>query len=92
MRYLRSLTGEERAARRCQVVVATHSPYLLDFVDRSEVVVFGRRDDGASVAVPLQQLRGVNERLEAGYTLGELWYTAGENELLRDVLAGSPAP
>ncbi len=69
-----------------QIVLSTHSPYLLDWVPASNVLVFGRRDNGESVVAPLATLPGVKERISGGFTVGELWYNVGEERLLADLL------
>lgn len=88
-RLLRRLTDPTRTPQRpsVQVVLTTHSPYLLDFVPPESVVVFGRKkSNGETVAVPLMDLPGVKERLEGGYSLGEMWFNVGEDELLAGLL------
>jgi predicted ATPase len=72
--------------RAAQIVVATHSPYLLDFVDPESVLVFGRRASGDTVVKPLLELAGVRERLDSGFSLGELWFNVGEDALLEPFL------
>lgn len=86
---LRRLTDPTRTPQRpsVQVVLTTHSPYLLDFVPPESVVVFGRKkSNGETVAVPLKDLPGVQERLEGGYSLGEMWFNVGEDKLLAGLL------
>src|SRR5262249_16958688 len=77
--YLQRLTGPSDAARAVQVITATDSPYFLDFVDRSSVLVFGRKANGETVVAPLIELPGVKKRLEGGFTLGEMWFNVGED-------------
>jgi predicted ATPase len=79
---LRGLTRGKLAGRAVQVVLTTHSPYLLDHVTLPEdqVIVFRREDDGARSA------RGADERrLKAfldEFMLGEVWFNQGEEGLL----------
>jgi predicted ATPase len=84
--YLKRLTDPSRGANVAQIVVATHSPYFLDFVPPESVVVFGRRENGDTVTAPLLDLPGVKERIESGFSLGEMWFNVGEDELLADLL------
>lgn len=72
--------------RAAQVVVATHSPYLLDFVPPESVLVFGRRANGDTVVKPMIELPQVKERLQGGFSLGELWFNVGEDRLLAEAL------
>lgn len=84
--YLKRLTDARRGANAAQIVVATHSPYFLDFVPPESVVVFGRRENGDTVTAPLLSLPGVKERIASGFSLGEMWLNVGEDELLADLL------
>lgn len=64
-------------------MLTTHSPYLLDFVPPESVIVFGRKaNNGETVAASLLDLPGVRERLDGGYSLGEMWFNVGEDTLL----------
>lgn len=82
--HLKRLTAGEHAA---QIVTATHSPYFLDFVPPEDVLVFGRKDSGETVARPLLSLAGVRERLDSGFSLGEMWFNVGEDRLLAEALS-----
>ena len=78
---LRNVT-EGRHGECAQVVLTTHSPYLLDHIDldRDQVLVFRRRNDGsrAPAAVDREGLRAfLNE-----FMLGEIWFNRGEEGLL----------
>jgi predicted ATPase len=72
--------------RAAQVIVATHSPYLLDFVPPECVLVFGRLPNGTTVIKPLLELPQAKERLDKGFSLGELWFNVGEDRLLAGFL------
>ncbi len=84
--YLKRLTDPSRGASTAQIVVATHSPYFLDFVPPDSVIVFGRCENGETVTAPLLTLPGVQERIASGFSLGEMWFNVGEDELLGDLL------
>jgi predicted ATPase len=84
--YLKRLTDPARGATAVQLVVATHSPYFLDFVDPKSVRVFGRKPSGETVVAPLLDLPGVKKRLASGFSLGEMWFNVGEDKLLAEVL------
>lgn len=84
--YLKRLTDSARGVNTAQIVVATHSPYFLDFVPPESVIVFGRRENGETVTAPLLSLPGVRERIDSGFSLGEMWFNVGEDELLADLL------
>jgi predicted ATPase len=84
--YLKYLADPARGASAVQIIAATHSPYLLDFVPPDSVLVFGRRPNGKTVVAPLLSLPGVRERLDSGFSLGEMWFNVGEDRLLAEVL------
>lgn len=87
---LRRITEPGRGSKQAQVIVTTHSPYLLDFVPPESVRVFARKSTGETVIGRLTDLPMVRARLEAGYSLGELWFNVGEEQLLRDLLNAAP--
>lgn len=79
---LRGLTKGMLAGRKVQVVLTTHSPYLLDQVrlPEDQVIVFRREKDGARSAREADE-----ERLKAfldEFMLGEVWFNQGEEGLL----------
>jgi predicted ATPase len=76
--------GSGRAAP--QIVMTTHSPYLLTSFHPDEVTFMVRRNGSGSVlARPLRDAPHIEERLGAGeFYLGELWYNLSEEELFAD--------
>jgi len=79
---LRFLTESGHGYHPVQVVVTTHSPYLLDFIDvtKDQVLVFRREQDGSRVAEPAD-----SERMKVfldEFMLGEVWYNEGEKGLV----------
>jgi predicted ATPase len=77
---LRALTGRER--NPIQVILTTHSPYVLDFVPQESVRVFRRDAESGDVEVlPFAETKEIKALLEGGFTLGEAWYNADEDEL-----------
>jgi predicted ATPase len=76
-------TGELGYAPR-QVILSTHSPLLLNFVDPSEVRVFRRGTDDATTIVRMDQMPDI-DRLTKEFAPGELWYLFGEEGLSREV-------
>lgn len=65
-----------------QVILTTHSPLLLNFVEPSEVRIFQRTPDGGTKITPMEQAPGL-ERMGKEYAPGELWYLLGEEDLLK---------
>lgn len=73
------------AARSTQIVVATHSPALVNRLDASELVVFERDPETGGTRSPMVSAEQI-ERMskDSGYRLGELWFSG--------VLGGVPQP
>ncbi len=61
----------------CQVIITTHSPYLLDHVKPEEVYVVEK--PGTETIVKklskTKEVHAVKKLLEEGGTLGEAWYS-----------------
>ena len=68
-----------------QIILSTHSPYVLSFFEPEEVTFLSRdmSKEGAPVrARPLRDAPHIRERLAGGeFFLGELWYNLSEEEL-----------
>lgn len=82
IRLLREITQGVHGNHAAQIVLTTHSPYLLDYVDvdKDQVLVFSRDDDGSRTAEPADA-----ERLKSfldEFMLGEVWYNEGEAGLV----------
>jgi predicted ATP-dependent endonuclease of OLD family len=82
MLLLHEITRGVHANHAAQVVLTTHSPHLLDFVDLNtdQVLVFSRQEDGSRTAEPAD-----TERLKTfldEFMLGEVWYNKGEEGLV----------
>jgi predicted ATPase len=78
---LRNVSTGEYGGRPAQVILSTHSPYLLDFItpELDQVLVFRRQDDGLRTVEPLDA-----ERIRAfmgEFGLGEVWFNRGEEGL-----------
>jgi predicted ATPase len=64
-----------------QIIVSTHSPVLLNFVQPKEVRVFQRdREQGVRVT-PMDQVPNIGNYLKE-FAPGELWYLLGEEKLV----------
>ncbi len=82
VRLLKEITRGEHGGQPAQVILTTHSPYLLDSIKLPEdqVLVFRRQDDGSRIAEPVDE-----ERLKLfldEFLLGEVWYNQGEEGLI----------
>jgi hypothetical protein len=65
-----------------QVILTTHSPYLLDLVEPEDVRVFSKDDDGSVRAVKLSDLPDV-EDMKKHFRSGEIWTSFEEAEIVR---------
>ncbi len=77
---LRELTAQQG----CQVIVTTHSPLLLDFVDPAEVRLFLRNAEEGVEVYNVADVPDIRERLKY-LMLGELVYNEGEQELVEEI-------
>lgn len=66
-----------------QVIATTHSPITLNYVSSPESVLLVTRGKGGGVQVtPMNEAKGFPD-LREHFELGELWYNAGEEQLVR---------
>ncbi len=72
----------KKLGEKTQIIIATHSPYLLDYFPPSAVRVFGRTHEGRVVIRELESIPLVSEWLADGHSLGELWFNVGEDKIL----------
>ncbi len=82
VKLLREITQGQHGGQAAQVILTTHSPYLLDFVDldQDQILVFQRNADGSRSAQAADA-----DRLKVfldEFLLGEVWYNQGEEGLL----------
>ena len=62
------------ASKRTQILMTTHSPYLLDFLGSPENLIVVEKVGGKTQCKPVQDQEGVKEALKT-LGLGELWYS-----------------
>jgi len=73
-RLLPELAEECRAAsERSQLLITTHSPFLLNAMKADEVRVLYRDEQGFAQAVRASDIQGITEFVKAGASLGHLW-------------------
>lgn len=73
-RLLPELAEECRAAsERSQLLITTHSPFLLNAMRAEEVRILYRDEQGFTQAVRASDIRGIPEFIQAGASLGYLW-------------------
>jgi predicted ATPase len=73
----------EREENAPQIIMTTHSPYLLSEFQPEEVTLMRRQPDGSAKAFPLRDAPHIRERMGDGFYLGELWYNLNEEDLLK---------
>ena len=67
-----------------QIILSTHSPYVLSFFEPDEVTFLSRipgKPDAPVRARPLSSAPRIHERMGNEFYLGELWYNLNEEEL-----------
>ncbi|NCC40882.1 MAG: ATPase [Gammaproteobacteria bacterium] len=73
-RLLPELAEECRAAaERSQLLITSHSPFLLNAMRAEEVRVLYRDEQGFTQAIRASDIQGIPELVKAGATLGYLW-------------------
>ena len=73
-RLLPELSEECRAAsERSQLLITSHSPFLLNAMRAEEVRVLYRDELGFTQAVRASEIQGIPEFIQTGATLGHLW-------------------
>ena len=82
LRVLRELVSEQE---RTQVILTTHSPYVVDLFKPEEVTLCLKEADGAVTAHRLSDSKSVREQMDI-FQLGEIWTAEGDEAL------AAPAP
>lgn len=72
------------AERGVQVILTTHSPYLVDLVEPEDVRVFAKLDDGAVQAVRMSDLPEF-EKIKNELLTGEIWASSDEKWIVEAV-------
>jgi len=84
IKLLKELVTRAEGVRFPQIIMSTHSPYVLSFFEPEEVTFLSRPPDdpaGPVRARPLRKAPNIRERLADGFYLGELWYNLSEEDL-----------
>lgn len=79
LEILRELVGEQS---RSQVIMTTHSPYVVDLFRPEEVSLCQRQPDGSVSVHRLSESRAVREQLSV-FELGEIWTAEGDEALAK---------
>jgi predicted ATPase len=70
-----------KAQKGPQVILASHSPYLLDHLEAEEVTLFTREPNGATRTLRMSDSERVQHMLKH-FHLGEVWTQDGEEKLM----------
>ena len=84
---LRELVGEQS---HTQVILTTHSPYVLDLFEAHEVTLCHRKKDGSIGVCKLSDSKTVREQLDV-FTLGEIWTAEGDEAIANSGPSGEEA-
>ncbi len=80
MHLFRRLTEGDFGDRPVQVIMTTHSPYLLDHAEPEEVRVVTRSREAGTRVARLSDLPDLKEKLR-DFKLGELWTAFGDEHI-----------
>jgi predicted ATPase len=81
---LRQLVERTDSTPFPQIILSTHSPYVLSFFEPEEVTFLSRPPGKPNAPVrarPLSSVKNIRERMGKEFYLGELWYNLSEEEL-----------
>ena len=88
IKILKQMVKREDGRHFPQIILTTHSPFVLSFFEPEEVTFLSRpRDqpDGPVRARPLRDAPNIRERMGSEFYLGELWYNLSEEDLFGEV-------
>jgi predicted ATPase len=79
MRILREVS------KRTQVVMATHSPLIINELRPEEVTIVTRTPESGTIVTPMTATKDFAERSKV-YALGELWLSYADGDLERELV------
>lgn len=79
LKILREVVTEQSHS---QVILTTHSPYVVDLFEPEEVTLCQRNDDGSVSVQRLSESETVRQQINV-FTLGEIWTAEGDEALGR---------
>jgi predicted ATPase len=84
LNILKELVAEQSHS---QIVMTTHSPYVVDLFKPEEVSLCKKEDDGSISVHRLSESQSVREQLDV-FTLGEIWTAEGDDKLAQSAEKG----
>lgn len=74
-----------RISEHTQIVVATHSPLVINELEPDEVTIVTRTKERGTICTPMRQTKNFQERAEV-YALGELWLSYADGDLEKELV------
>jgi len=87
LKILRELVEEQS---HTQVILTTHSPYVVDMFQPEEVTLCQQEEDGSISVRRLSESETVRQQLDV-FTLGEIWTAEGDESLIQSIPPGKEA-
>jgi predicted ATPase len=72
-------------SKRTQIIVATHSPLVINELQPEEVTIITRTAERGTICTPMLATKNFAERSQV-YALGELWLSFADGELERELV------
>ena len=76
-------------SKRTQIIVATHSPLVINELQPEEVTIVTRTPERGTICTPMVETKNFAERSKV-YALGELWLSYADGELERELVGPPP--
>ena len=81
VRLLKNYSSRVALGKSPQIILTTHSPYLISDFKPEEVTLMRREPDGSSRAYPLRDSELIRENVP-GFYLGEVWFNFTEDQIV----------
>lgn len=81
-KLIQSLIDLSIVQNRVQIVMTTHSPFVLDAVDADNVRVVTRNTEKGTKVHRFAELEAVKRKLGIGFSVGEAWVNMDDDEVL----------
>jgi predicted ATPase len=73
-------------SKRTQVIMATHSPLIINELKPEEVTIVTRKPETGTICTPMTETKNFAERAKV-YALGELWLSYADGDLERELVS-----
>jgi predicted ATPase len=82
VKWLREIANPSDGSVGPIVIITTHSPYLLDYCEPEEVLVFNRKDGGSTQVKRMADIKDIKNLLNE-FQPGELWTALSEDGIFK---------